>query len=55
MRLSLKNRFVPHIPLAKDAPKPLKQKIDSKLNVVRDITYEPNLLNAFNCESSQSE
>lgn len=48
MRLSLKNRFVPHIPLGKDAPKVLKQRIDSKLNVVRDITFEPNLLNRIN-------
>ena len=54
MRLSLKNRFVPHIPLAKDAPKPLKQRIDAKLNIVRDITFEPNLLNPITCDSKRS-
>ncbi|CAG2100464.1 unnamed protein product [Medioppia subpectinata] len=55
MRLSLKNRFVPHIPLARDAPKVLKQRIDSKLTVVRDITYEPNLLNYLHFESNESK
>ncbi|XP_054159490.1 protein C1orf43 homolog [Oppia nitens] len=45
MRLSLKNRFVPHIPLARDAPKSMRQRIEAKLNVVRDITFEPNLMN----------
>ncbi|CAG2164268.1 unnamed protein product [Oppiella nova] len=55
MRLSLKNRFVPHIPLARDAPKHLKQRIESKLTVVRDITFEPNLLNYLNYESTESK
>ena len=54
MRLSLKNRFLPHIPLAKDAPKPLKQRIDAKLNIVRDITFEPNLLNPNDSDSKRS-
>ncbi|XP_026084897.1 uncharacterized protein C1orf43 homolog [Carassius auratus] len=44
MRFAVKSRRGPHVPLGHNAPKELKEEIDSRLSKVNDIRYEPNLL-----------
>ncbi len=53
MRFALKSPNGPHISIARDAPKHLKLEIDRRLNIVRDIKYEPKLLNSFNSSSNE--
>ncbi|XP_056142483.1 protein C1orf43 homolog isoform X2 [Lampris incognitus] len=40
----MKSRRGPHVPLGHNAPKDLRQEIDSKLNKVQKIHFEPRLL-----------
>ncbi|KAJ8287937.1 hypothetical protein COCON_G00005960 [Conger conger] len=44
MRFAMKSRRGPHVPLGHNAPKDLKEEIDSRLSKVHDIRYEPRLL-----------
>ncbi|XP_052000096.1 protein C1orf43 homolog [Xyrauchen texanus] len=44
MRFAMKSRRGPHVPLGHNAPKDLKEEIDSHLSKVNDIRYEPHLL-----------
>ncbi|CAG6015409.1 protein C1orf43 homolog isoform 2-T2 [Menidia menidia] len=44
MRLAMKSRQGPHVPLGHNAPKELKQEIDAKLCQVQKIHFEPRLL-----------
>lgn len=46
MRFAMKSRRGPHVPLGHNAPKELKQKIDSHLSKVQEIRFEPRLLSA---------
>ncbi|KAM3872845.1 protein C1orf43 homolog [Diretmus argenteus] len=44
MRFAMKSRRGPHVPLGHNAPKELRQEIDSKLIKVQKINFEPRLL-----------
>lgn len=44
MRFALKSRRGPHVPIASDAPKGLRKEIERRLDVVKDIKLEPQLL-----------
>ncbi|XP_016323024.1 uncharacterized protein C1orf43 homolog [Sinocyclocheilus anshuiensis] len=44
MRFAMKSRRGPHVPLGHNAPKELREEIDSSLSKVNDIRYEPHLL-----------
>uniref|UniRef100_A0A8C1DKF6 Uncharacterized protein n=2 Tax=Cyprinus carpio TaxID=7962 RepID=A0A8C1DKF6_CYPCA len=44
MRFAMKSRRGPHVPLGHNAPKELREEIDSRLSKVNDIRYEPHLL-----------
>ncbi|KAI4880947.1 hypothetical protein NFI96_019598, partial [Prochilodus magdalenae] len=44
MRFAMKSRRGPHVPLGHNAPKGLREEIDSHLSKVNDIRYEPRLL-----------
>ncbi|XP_056142484.1 protein C1orf43 homolog isoform X3 [Lampris incognitus] len=44
VRFAMKSRRGPHVPLGHNAPKDLRQEIDSKLNKVQKIHFEPRLL-----------
>ncbi|XP_066538825.1 protein C1orf43 homolog isoform X2 [Hoplias malabaricus] len=44
MRFAMKSRRGPHAPLGHNAPKGLREEIDSRLSKVNDIRYEPRLL-----------
>lgn len=44
MRFAMKSRRGPHVPLGHNAPKELREEIDSRLLKVHDIRYEPRLL-----------
>lgn len=46
MRLAMKSRRGPHVPLGHNAPKELKQQIEAKLSQVQKIHFEPRLLSA---------
>ncbi|XP_028833373.1 protein C1orf43 homolog [Denticeps clupeoides] len=44
MRFAMKSRRGPHVPLGHNAPKDLREEIDTRLSKVNDIRYEPRLL-----------
>ncbi|KAJ8004998.1 hypothetical protein DPEC_G00142090 [Dallia pectoralis] len=44
MRFAMKSRRGPHVPLGHNAPKELRQEIDSRLSKVQEIRFEPRLL-----------
>ncbi|MCI4374752.1 hypothetical protein PGIGA_G00009750 [Pangasianodon gigas] len=44
MRFAMKSRRGPHAPVGHNAPKALKEEIDSRLSKVNNIHYEPRLL-----------
>lgn len=44
MRLAVKSRRGPHVPLGHNAPKELRQEIEAKLTLVQKIHFEPRLL-----------
>ncbi|KAI2655298.1 hypothetical protein H4Q32_017670 [Labeo rohita] len=44
MRFAMKSRRGPHVPLGHNAPKEMREEIDSRLSKVNDIRYEPHLL-----------
>ncbi|KAJ8383814.1 hypothetical protein AAFF_G00215010 [Aldrovandia affinis] len=44
MRFAMKSRRGPHVPLGHNAPKDLREEIDSRLSKVHDIRFEPRLL-----------
>ncbi|XP_038850975.1 protein C1orf43 homolog isoform X4 [Salvelinus namaycush] len=44
MRFAMKSRRGPHVPLGHNAPKDLRQEIDSRLSKVQEIRFEPRLL-----------
>ncbi|CAN9513588.1 unnamed protein product [Ophioblennius macclurei] len=44
MRLAMKSRRGPHVPLGHNAPKELRQEIEAKLSQVQKIHFEPRLL-----------
>lgn len=44
MRLAMKSRRGPHVPLGHNAPKELRQEIEAKLCQVQKIQFEPRLL-----------
>lgn len=44
MRLAMKSRRGPHVPIGHNAPKELRQKIEAKLSEVQKIHFEPRLL-----------
>ncbi|XP_007975185.1 protein C1orf43 homolog isoform X2 [Chlorocebus sabaeus] len=44
MRFAMKSRRGPHVPVGHNAPKDLKEEIDTRLSRVQDIKYEPQLL-----------
>ncbi|XP_064802574.1 protein C1orf43 homolog isoform X1 [Oncorhynchus masou masou] len=44
MRFAMKSRRGPHVPLGHNAPKELRQEIDSGLSKVQEIRFEPLLL-----------
>lgn len=46
IRFTLKNRRSPHIPIGDEAPKQLKREIDRRLDLVKEIQYEPLLINS---------
>lgn len=46
MRFAMKSRRGPHVPLGHNAPKDLKQEIDSHLSKVQEIRFEPRLLSS---------
>lgn len=45
MRFALKSRRGPHVPIATDAPKQLRKEIERRFEVVKEIKFEPVLLN----------
>lgn len=53
MRFALKSRRSPHIPVATDAPKSLRKEIERRLDVVKDIKYEPRLINEWTLSEGQ--
>lgn len=44
-RFTLKSRHGPHVPIGYDAPKTLRQEIDRKLEIVKNIQCKPKLFN----------
>ncbi|XP_067094362.1 protein C1orf43 homolog [Osmerus mordax] len=44
MRFAMRSRRGPHVPLGHNAPKDLKQEMDSRLSKVQEIRFEPRLL-----------
>ncbi|XP_028280709.1 protein C1orf43 homolog [Parambassis ranga] len=44
MRLAMKSRLGPHVPIGHNAPKELRQEIEAKLCEVQKIHFEPRLL-----------
>lgn len=54
MRFALKSRRGPHVPIASDAPKGLRKEIERRLDVVKDIKLEPQLLSSENSISTTS-
>uniref|UniRef100_A0A3Q3XFS3 Uncharacterized protein n=1 Tax=Mola mola TaxID=94237 RepID=A0A3Q3XFS3_MOLML len=44
MRFAMRSRRGPHAPIGHNAPKGLKEEIDSKLSRVQEIRFEPRLL-----------
>ncbi|XP_041648507.1 protein C1orf43 homolog isoform X2 [Cheilinus undulatus] len=44
MRFAMKSRRGPHVPLGHNAPKELRQEIETKLSQVQKIHFEPRLL-----------
>ncbi|CAB1443357.1 unnamed protein product [Pleuronectes platessa] len=44
MRFAMRSRRGPHAPIGHNAPKGLKEKIDSRLSKVQEICFEPRLL-----------
>uniref|UniRef100_A0A1A8VJ43 Chromosome 1 open reading frame 43 n=3 Tax=Nothobranchius TaxID=28779 RepID=A0A1A8VJ43_NOTFU len=44
MRLAMKSRRGPHVPIGHNAPKELRQEIEAKLFQVQNIQFEPRLL-----------
>lgn len=44
VRLAMKSRRGPHVPLGHNAPKELRQEIETKLSLVQKIHFEPRLL-----------
>lgn len=46
MRFALKSRRGPHVPIASDAPKGLRKEIERRLDVVKDIKLDPQLLSS---------
>jgi len=44
MRFALKSRRGPHIPIAADAPKHLRKEIDRRFEIVKEIKFEPKLV-----------
>ncbi|XP_053480188.1 protein C1orf43 homolog isoform X1 [Ictalurus furcatus] len=44
MRFAVKSRRGPHVPVGHNAPKELKEEIESRLSKVNNIRYEPRLL-----------
>ncbi|XP_074539712.1 protein C1orf43 homolog [Halichoeres trimaculatus] len=55
MRLAMKSRRGPHVPLGHNAPKELRQEIEAKLNLVQKIHFEPRLLSSNDDRLKQSE
>lgn len=51
MRFALKSRRGPHFPIASDAPKSMRKEIERRLDLVKDIKYEPRLINEENKET----
>ncbi|KAM9309198.1 protein C1orf43 homolog [Pholidichthys leucotaenia] len=54
MRLAMKSRRGPHVPIGHNAPKELKQEIEAKLSLVQKIHFEPRLL-SLNDDRLQSD
>uniref|UniRef100_A0A3B4ZAR6 Uncharacterized protein n=1 Tax=Stegastes partitus TaxID=144197 RepID=A0A3B4ZAR6_9TELE len=54
MRLAMKSRRGPHVPLGHNAPKELRQEIDAKLCLVQKIHFEPRLLSPDDDRLNQS-
>ncbi|KAK2910225.1 protein C1orf43 homolog [Channa argus] len=44
MRFAMKSRRGPHVPIGHNAPKELRQEIETKLSLVQKIHFEPRLL-----------
>ncbi|XP_040268424.1 protein C1orf43 homolog [Bufo bufo] len=44
MRFAMKSRRGPHVPVGHNAPKDLREEIDTRLSKVQDIRFEPRLL-----------
>ncbi|XP_037532874.1 protein C1orf43 homolog [Nematolebias whitei] len=55
MRLAMKSRRGPHVPLGHNAPKELKQLIEAKLSQVQKIHFEPRLLSPDDDRLQQRE
>src|SRR5215475_5937959 len=52
MRFALKSRRGPHIPIAPDAPRYLRKEIDRRLEIVKEIKFEPKLIEIDEPESA---
>lgn len=55
MRLAMKSRRGPHVPLGHNAPKELRQEIEAKLCLVQKIHFEPRLLSPDDDRLNQRE
>lgn len=53
MRFALKSRRGPHFPIASDAPKSMRKEIERRMDIVKDIKYEPRLTNGEISEKEQ--
>ncbi|KAG8010053.1 protein C1orf43-like protein [Nibea albiflora] len=54
MRFAMKSRRGPHVPLGHNAPKELRQLIETKLSQVQKIHFEPRLLSPEDARLNQS-
>ncbi|XP_029958487.1 protein C1orf43 homolog [Salarias fasciatus] len=55
MRLAMKSRRGPHVPIGHNAPKELRQEIEAKLSEVQKIHFEPRLLSPDDNRLKHSE
>uniref|UniRef100_A0A131Z285 Nice-3 n=1 Tax=Rhipicephalus appendiculatus TaxID=34631 RepID=A0A131Z285_RHIAP len=55
MRFTLKSKHSPHVPIGHGVSKSLKDEVDRRLLIIKDIAYEPALLKPNECLSADSD
>lgn len=54
-RFTLKSKHSPHVPIGHGVSKSLKDEVDRRLLIIKDIAYEPTLLKPNECLSADSD